>query len=124
MFKPLSSVYKFYPGADIWLLFFEPTRDLFKHINWRTGWLLQNPTKQQDLTRPALISTKYVFPHKALLCLPFKKNLWLADIYKNWRQLNKPSLRVFMPLKISGESLNEYWPKTQNSPYLSYYQET
>ena len=123
MFKPLTNVQKFQAGSQLWLIFFEPQRYLFKKINWRTGFLLQTFKGKKHLSEPILVDTQKIFPNNSLLCLPLKKKSWLSDIYQSWKQLDRPSLRVFCPLDCKEEQLNQYWPKLESSYDLSYYKE-
>ncbi len=124
MFKPLTRFQKFQAGSHLWLIFFEPHRFLFKEINWRTGFLLQSLNKAGKLiSKPVLIDTQKVFPNQALLCLPPKKESWLFDIYDNWKQLNKPSLRVFTPFNCDERELKQKWPEPESFQDLSYYNE-
>ena len=124
MFKTLSYFQKFLPGSHLWLIFFEPKRDLFKQINWRTGFLLQSLNGKQPVSHPVLVDTQKIFPNKSLLCLPFKKEFWVADVYNSWKQLDKPSFRIFIPSAQNGKQLYEYWPQQDQSHNLSYYEES
>ena len=95
----------------------------FKEINWRTAFLLQNFKDKKALSKPVLADTQSVFPNKALLCLPLKKEAWLSDIHSCWNRLDKPSLRVFIPLGYNEEKLQKYWPQSDVFHNLSYYRE-
>ena len=123
MFKPLKNVQKFQAGSHLWLMFFEPQRHLFKEINWRTGFLLQNLKDKKLISESVLIDTQKTFPNNSLLCLPLKKKSWLFDIYNSWKQLDRPSLRVFIPLDYDEEQLKQYWPQPEQFYDLSYYKE-
>ena len=123
MFKPLNYFQKFQSGSHLWLIFFEPEKNLFKQINWRTGFLLQNPREKKAVLQPVLIDTHRVFPNNSLLCLPLKKDSWKSDTYNFWQWLNKPSFRVFTPSESHGVELNQYWPQLDDLYNLSYYSE-
>lgn len=123
MFKPLDSLQKFCPGSQLWLIFFEPQRALFKHINWRTSFLLKNIKEKEDINQPILVDTQKIFPNNSLLCLPLKKKTWITDAYKFWNQLNKPSFRIFIPEAYDEKNLYEHWPQSDSSQNLSYYKE-
>ena len=122
MFKLLSAFQKFQPGSDLWVLFYEPQRDLFKQINWRTGFLLEKLKNQIKLFEPLIIGTEKIFPNQNLLCLPLKET-WLSDTHRHWEQLLKPSLRVFLPLESSSEVFLQNWPQADLFSNLSYYME-
>lgn len=123
MFKPLSHFQKFQPGSYLWLIFFEPKRDLFKYINWRTGFLLQKPKSEKSISQAVLVDTQNIFPNNSLLCLPLKEESWFSDVYKYWKQMNKPSFRVFLPLDYDEEKLNQYWSSSDKVHSLFYYKE-
>ncbi len=124
MFKSLNHFQKFQPGSDFWLIFFEPEKNIFKEINWRTGFLLQNLNEKEGCSQPILIDTRKIFPNRSLASLPLKKEQWLADAYNIWRQLSKPSFRVFTPCSDGGEQLKRYWPQLDSLHNLSYYNES
>ena len=121
MFKLLTAFQKFQPGSDLWILFYEPHRELFKQINWRTGFLLEKLKSQIKISTPLMIATPTIFPNRNLLCLPLKKENWLSETYKHWERLRKPSLRLFLPLKKEGEILHQNWPQEDLSSNFSYY---
>ena len=121
MFKSLSSTQKFSFGSQLWVIFFEPYRQLFKKINWRTHFLLQALGEEPKLLKPLLIDTYKIFPNSSILCLPFKPKTWVKDIYQSWRQLDKPSCRIFIPLNEQEEELLNCWPDIDSAYDLSYY---
>ncbi|MCZ0931550.1 MAG: hypothetical protein OXJ52_00120 [Oligoflexia bacterium] len=121
MFKSLGANQKFSFGSQLWIMFFEPYRQLFKKINWRTHFLLQPLGEEPKLLQPLLVDTYKIFPNSSILCLPFKKETWVKDIYQSWRQLDKPSFRVFIPLGCQEEELLNFWPEADSAHKLSYY---
>ena len=123
MFQSLNSFQKFQSGSHLWLIFFEPQRNLFKQINWRTGFLLNKPKGLKAISRPILLGTQNIFPNNSLLCLPFKEDKWLLDIYNSWKQMDKPSFRVFIPLNYKGDRFCKSWPSEDPSRNISYYEE-
>ena len=123
MFKSLNSLQRFQSGSDLWLMFFEPKRRLFKQINWQTGFLLQNLKKKPSVSQPVLLDTHHIFPNDSLICLPLNKEIWLSDTYNCWQRMNTPSLRVFVPLDCNGDRLNQYWTQSEGFYNLSYYKE-
>lgn len=123
MFKLLNNFQKFQPGSDLWILFYEPHRKVFKQINWRVGFLLEGIKNQTEFSKPVLIDSHRTFPNQKLLCLPLKKESWLSDTYGHWKQLSKPSLRVFVPLQENEDKLDQYWSSSDLLYNLSYYRE-
>ena len=121
MFKPISESQKFSSGSELWLIFFEPDRHLFKEINWRTHFLLKDLGDNEALLKPLLLDTYKYFPNNSILCLPFKKETWLKDAHHFWKQLDKPSCRIFIPLNCDEEELINFWPEVDSLNDLSYY---
>ena len=124
MFKSLPANQKFSFGSQLWVIFFEPHRRLFTKINWRTHFLLKSLDEKTELLQPLLIDTCKIFPNSSILCLPFKKETWVRDIYRSWKQLDKPSCRVFIPLSCQEEELLNFWPAVDRLHSLSYYKKT
>jgi len=124
MFKPLNDSQKFKKGSILWIIFFEPERELFKEINWRTGFLLRDLKAKTPITQPILIDTKDIFPNQSLLCLPLKKDSWSLDSYHHWKNMDKPSCRIFIPLGGSEKKLEISWPSSESYYNLYYYKET
>ena len=123
MFKSLSCSQKFSSGTDLWLIFFEPHRQIFKQINFRVHFLLHS-LDSASLSSPLLLDTHRVFPNNSILCLPLEKKIWFQSAYDFWKKLNKPSFRIFIPLKEQEEKLFNYWPVTDSDHKISYYKES
>lgn len=121
MFQSLDTNQKFSLGSDLWIIFFEPDRQLFKKINWQTHFLLQPLGAVEKLLKPLLINTYQIFPNKFILCLPVENSTWVKDIYKFWKQLDKPSCRIFIPLGCKEDELINFWPEVDTVYNLSYY---
>ncbi|MCY4321884.1 MAG: hypothetical protein OXC37_05760 [Bdellovibrionaceae bacterium] len=121
MFQFLNTNQKFSTGSDLWVIFFEPDRPLFKKINWQSSFLLQSLTENEKLLKPRLIGTYKVFPNKFILCLPFERSSWVKDIYQSWKKMNKPSCRIFIPLGCKPEELINLWPEVDTAYNLHYY---
>ena len=125
MFKKLGFHDKFHKGAEVWCIFYEPQRALFKSLNWETHFLIEKINTRQKLSQALLLATADIFPNHSLLCLP----LSLSDkIYDFWKKLAQPSFRVFLPLNFDEKDLFRQWPhpsQHQNLSYqqLSYYKE-
>ncbi|MBC6415097.1 MAG: hypothetical protein GDA46_01715 [Bdellovibrionales bacterium] len=120
MFQSLSYYQKFTSGSDLWCLFFEPQRDLFKEINWRTKFLIHKLKEKIQLKKPLLIESSSFFPNQYILCLP----LFLREKeYEIWLKLKQPSLRIFLPLEYKKPCLNFWFNKNLHGQKISYYNE-
>ena len=84
---------------------------------------MQSFKKPKAISQPILMDTHRIFPNDSLLCLSLKKEAWLSDIYNCWRQLDKPSVRVFIPEAYDEQQLNQHWPPSDLLHNLSYYKE-
>lgn len=118
--KKLNLYQKFMSGSDLWCLFFEPQRDLFKKINWQTHFLIKKLNDNEPLEKALLLDTHKCFPNRLLLCLPLSlKN----NLYDFWLNLNKMSLRIFIPLGCeSSDFLKPWWSMDKNHG-ISYFEE-
>ena len=119
--KKLSSYEKFKPGAKLWCFFFEPERDLFKKINWRSQFMIHKIKEELSLTQALLIESSSFFPNQYLLCLP--KTYSSQQSYDIWVQLKKPSLRLFLALKFKQDFLQPWFSDPVALERVSYYSE-
>ena len=120
MFEKLSVHNKFKKGAEVWCVFHEPERSLFKSLNWETHFLIKKINDNSRLSQALLLGTAGFFPNRSLLCLP----LSLSDkIYDFWIKLAQPSFRVFLPLNFDENKLFRQWPSYKKPQKLSYYKE-
>ena len=120
MISKLSYYERFSSGSDLWCFFFEPDRDLFKSINWRTNFMIHKMKERTEMTQPLLIESTAFFPNQYLLCLP--KTFSVKKSYDLWTQLKHPLIRLFPPLESSKEFL-DFWMLEASSYNISYYSE-
>ena len=121
MFTDVSPYKALGPGADLWILPWDPMGFWFKKINWRLGFQIIAPVPQTDISisRPILLSTEEVFPNKRILCLPEKREGWPSACYGYWKDLGCPSLRIFLPLGVEKDSLSANWPERESHHIFS-----
>ncbi len=86
------------------------------------GFLLHGLKGKKSLSQPILTGSQNAFPVSSLVCLPLQKKSWFIDAHKCWKQLGKPSLRVFVPSGCDEGRLNSIFPSSVGS-HLSYYKE-
>ena len=106
-------------GAKLWVLSFNPQEFWFKKINWQMRFLLCSPLSNHIPDFPVLISLKGELPAQKILCLPQGKGDWVAACYRNWKQLGRPSLRVFLPKNMDPEMFANKWPEEKTHDILS-----
>lgn len=118
MFKLISSYKAFDEGSDLWIVDPDPENFWFLRINSKLGFIFQNSSFEKEVQEPILTGSRNTFPNKNILCLPYKKD-WIKSCYKNWSDLKKPSLRLFLPQHIKPFELDN-WPDTNKFHSLSY----
>ncbi|MCY4512793.1 MAG: hypothetical protein OXB86_03810 [Bdellovibrionales bacterium] len=119
MLKSLSSYKALDKGAKLWVLSFDPKEFWFKKINWRMRFLLCSPLSDRTSDRPVLLSVKGKLPTQQILCLPKGEEDWVIACHRNWKQLGRPSLRVFLPRGLNPEMFAAKWPEEKAHDILS-----
>lgn len=120
MLERVSSYKALSEGAKLWVLSFDPREFWFKRINWQMGFLLCSPLSDQRPDYPVLISLKGELPTQKILCLPKREEEWVTTCHQNWKQLGRPSLRVFLPRDIDPDIFAKKWPEEKTHDTLSY----
>lgn len=85
-------------------------------------WLQDNEIKPLQIktstSAPLMIASQGHLPAAEIVMLPCK-NLtevaWLEAIHQLWLQMNKPSLRIFLPNHIKTEIVHQVWAKDTDS---------
>ena len=119
MIECISSYRALNRGAKLWALPFEPKDFWFKKINWRLRFLLCPPLADRPPDHPMLVSVEGVFPTQHILCLPKDKEDWVSSCHRRWKQLGKPSLRVFLPQDMEPDVFCAKWPEEKTQDILS-----
>ena len=104
MFKQLGHYDAFKPGKDLWILLNCFESFLFKKINWNLRFLLCSP---QNRPPKALLTLGHPLSCRYILYL---ENQDMLLCHKYWKELKKPSLRLFLSKK-GIESLSSKWPR-------------
>ena len=61
---------------------------------------------------PLLVASSQLLPNRAVIQLPLENGKkWTTRVYKIWKQLDKPSLRLFLPRTLSERDFEFYWPE-------------
>lgn len=118
----LSQASAFNPGSDLWIVpdleksqwtakldwhlnfqICKSTRHLpkelpayLKEVIQQTELSLSTPEVDKD---PLMISSSSLLPNKWVVIIPWQNdlNLWCEKLFKVWKDLNQPSLRIFLP---------------------------
>ena len=114
------------PGVTLWILPFDPDSPWYQRLNWLTHfslttnelhtrpklhpWLVKIletcdiPEPTIPLSEPLLVPVAQWLPAEWLVVVPFNNHhqiLFLQSVLKIWKQLQEPSLRLFLPLPLS-----------------------
>lgn len=134
-FKTLCKANIFKSGAQVWFLPDKAHCQWSKIIDWYLNFqqsrlqsykpqklspdLLEILTEEEiPVTQinstdnpPSLISSFQNIPNKQTIFIQFNGNLkaWTDEIFKNWLSLNRPQIRVFLPIKVSAKDFEENW---------------
>jgi hypothetical protein len=127
------------PGHNLWVIAYDPSSSWYQRLNWLTNfrltaneihvrpkmhpWLLkiletceiQSP--EIPLADPLLVPVAQWLPAEWLVMIPFHKEQdshFVKQLQQIWEQLQKPSLRLFVPRSFASESWpppgTEHWP--------------
>jgi hypothetical protein len=72
---------------------------------------IEVPKIDTSTSDPLLILSEPLLPNKWVLVIPFEKSLeaWVKSTAHIWSQLQRPSLRLFLPAGQNARSLHESW---------------
>jgi hypothetical protein len=136
----ISPVDSFLPGADLWVAPERKSSGLTQRLDWYLNFQISKAAKHQGRELPQrveellikcglphldfaendrdglLVPSSHLLPNRWVLVLRGSDQFeaWVQNIFLKWNQLQKPSLRVFLP---SGKSLEEFrraWGKVSD----------
>ncbi len=137
----LSQASAFNPGSDLWIVANLESSQWSSKLDWYLNFQivkshrrhsaelsenLQSLLQQTGLASetPAyagfpnnlMISSQMQLPNKWVVIIPWNQDLisWSLEIEKVWKQLNQPSLRVFLPPGFSMANLDKAWPNNSS----------
>lgn len=141
----LSQASAFNPGADLWIIPSASASSSWRQrIDWYLNFKLTNShrhtspklnTELQEIleetelkseisqeipstTLPLMISANKNLPCRWVIEIPVTTESWAQQCSKIWKQLNCPTLRVFLPQTILPGQFQEAW--LQNSSVEEY----
>lgn len=114
MFKQVPLTNAFSSGTHLWVAeSFNPLSSLSVQIDWHLKFL----SRQSKDKSPLLIESSCYLPCQKIGFLCFKNSQeWIQEVQSFWKKLNKPSLKIFLPQKISFKDLKNEW-KEEPLPY-------
>ena len=119
MFKVLHQNKALSEGSDLWVIIFNPENFWFQKINWLSKFTLQKEEDFKQISEPLLVATQQFLPNKSILCMPKNTENLSEKIHTFWKNLKKPSLRVFIDSKDAKEEFESKWPKEDLQGQLS-----
>jgi hypothetical protein len=124
------------PGADLWIcpdtqnsqwaqkLDWQLNHQIQKGLSHKTqvldnqvkGLLYENQITWADVQAPhenLLISSSLQLPTRWVLVLLWngQRAKWVGSVFSHWQQLQKPSLRVFLPQNLAQNEFAQEWQK-------------
>ncbi len=141
----LSQASAFNPGADLWIIPSTTTQSSWhQRIDWYLNFKLTNshryskstisetleeileetelkseiPQLKTTLSSPVMICASQNLPCRWVIEVPTPSDSWAQQCYVIWKQLNCPTLRVFLPQSILPGQFQEAW--LQNSSVEEY----
>lgn len=139
----LSQASAFNPGADLWIL--PATQSSWrKRIDWYLNFKLTNANRHQSLTidktlqeileetdlktdligkNTDTVAALMIGAHPNLPCrwvveVSLQTENWTTQCFQIWKNLNQPSMRIFLPQTMSSGQFQEAW--LQNSSVEEY----
>jgi hypothetical protein len=123
------------PGADLWIVAHLELSHWTAELDWylnfqlckasrhqsaKTMGFLNEVTQMTELDKfelpslnnaPLMIPSEMLLPNKWVVVMPGTTNFesWIKDIFKVWSDLNRPSLRVFLPPGLSSGAFQQAW---------------
>lgn len=142
--QPLSSTMAFSSGSDLWILpspdvcFWARKIDWYLNFQlaraenhrppqWTPGLIeilkeegLEPPSTESWGEAPLLIASRHRLPTSQAVELPYNGRIkdWMEAAEKIWRDLGRPSLRLFLPQNVQINQAEAHWHdgKTGNRP--------
>lgn len=130
----LSAASAYNPGADLWILPSQKQSRWFNRVDWYLNFQLIKATRHhspkialelQDLTveceLPAvkignpphrqMVYSPSLLPNKWVVVVEEGQDFhhWINEIHQIWKNLNEPSLRVFLPPDKTLGDFNKHW---------------
>jgi hypothetical protein len=127
----------FKAGAELWIVpgfeYCHLTRQIDWYLNFQLGrglphrppplskeltdvarkWDFDPPEFKIDPQAPLMIASRDLLPNDKTILIPYEEPVktWAQAIYKIWVDLQKPSLRVFLPDGVPPASFEASWPE-------------
>ena len=83
---------------------------------------VENFKPHADENSPLLIASSERLPNDQTVILKYNDKLdeWFKNIKLLWYRLNRPKMRIFLPLDIKESEIIRYWPKLEELHLVSF----
>ena len=108
MFKTLPPSKALSQGASLWILPPPHQYPFSKKIDTYLQFVFRKLPEDKKSQKLLLESSSHL-PCQHVLFLPHSPQ-WIEEVLNNWKDLQKPSLRIFLPESIKKEDLINNWP--------------
>ncbi len=132
----LSPANAYNPGSDLWIFPELEESQWTQKVDWYLNFQILKNSQKKSLeilpevratldscglphysfvtsaeTSPLMIISELHLPNKWTIIAPGSKNFrpWIKNMHRLWENLNKPSLRVFLPSEATNNSFVESW---------------
>ncbi|OFZ12422.1 MAG: hypothetical protein A2Z20_06655 [Bdellovibrionales bacterium RBG_16_40_8] len=131
----------FVPGCDLWIISRDDRSGLYRKIDWYLNFQLTKahnhkteesasqlktiisennmPNFSPELISPAalMVVAEDHFPVKSIIEIAavVSPAIWVKQVHQIWTSIGKPTLRVFLPQKISADEFKLNWSDSENN---------
>ena len=145
-FQEISSVGALTPGANLWIIPDYKVSYWSRKVDWYLSFQVAKAQihKSQQMSEPLkeivehcelpfkdtslpdfmplLITSQHNLPNKYTVKIEFQGSAqaWLKNIHLVWVNLQRPSLRVFLPNNVNIADVKKYWPVPETDSDISF----
>ncbi len=110
MFRVLASSEALSKGVSLWVLPPPYQYPFSKKIDTYLQFVFRK-LPQDKQSQNLLCESSLHLPCQHTLFLPYSSsNQWVQQVLENWKNLQKPSLRIFLPQNMNQKELINHWP--------------
>jgi hypothetical protein len=138
--QQLNHAQAFSPGSDLWVLHDDAANPVLSKLDWYLNFQITRARNHQpkdlapnlravltenaipsnenkaDKNQPLLIRAGAQLPTHFVMIVPAKDlKKWSETVHEKWLHMQKPKLRIFLPLKMSLEQFGQNWTKDELS---------
>ena len=108
MFQALSPSKALSSGASLWILPPPHQYPFSKKIDTYLQFVFRRLPEDKKSQKILLESSAHL-PCQHILFLP-NSSQWIQEALDHWKNLQKPTLRIFLPNNMNEKDLTDHWP--------------